>query len=213
MANKQPQSLRPGEIRLDYLPIDWPLTPLGANKDPYISGWQNNPYSVREIEEETLTGNCKAVGVLGGPVYNHPYGLVWVDIDGPSVYKLIAEVAGTDFATALPNTLTVLSGKEGREKKLYKLDREKHKHFVRNKYTWHAEENKEKLEVLWKRHQGVVMGLHPETEGYYTAENQGFEWVDSLPELPDWLLNAIINKNVKQGVPASVTTRIVTGKH
>ena len=74
MANKQPQSLRPGEIRLDYLPIDWPLTPLGANKDPYISGWQNNPYSVREIEEETLTGHCKAVGVLGGPVsvsYTH----------------------------------------------------------------------------------------------------------------------------------------------
>ena len=209
MANKQPQSLRPGEIRLDYLPIDWPLTPLGANKDPYISGWQNNPYSVREIEEETLTGHCKAVGVLGGPVYNHPYGLVWVDIDGPSVYKLIEEVAGTDFATALPNTLTVLSGKEGREKKLYKLDREKHKHFVRNKYTWHAEENKEKLEVLWKRHQGVVMGLHPETEGYYTAEGQGFEWVGSLPELPDWLLNSIINKNVKQGVPASETTRIV----
>ena len=198
MANKQPQSLRPGEIRLDYLPIDWPLTPLGANKDPYISGWQNNPYSVREIEEETLTGHCKAVGVLGGPVYNHPYGLVWVDIDGPSVYKLIEEVAGTDFATALPNTLTVLSGKEGREKKLYKLDREKHKHFVRNKYTWHAEENKEKLEVLWKRHQGVVMGLHPETEGYYTAEDQGFEWVDNLPELPDWLLNAIINKNVNR---------------
>ena len=53
------------------------------------------------------------------------------------------------------------------------------------------------------------MGLHPETEGYYTAENQGFEWVDELPELPDWLLNAIINKNVKQGVPASETTRIV----
>ena len=53
------------------------------------------------------------------------------------------------------------------------------------------------------------MGLHPETEGYYTAEDQGFEWVDRLPELPDWLLNAIINKNVKQGVPAKETTRLV----
>ena len=142
MANKNQQSLRPGEIRLDYLPIDWPLTPLGANKDPYVPGWQNKPFSIKEIEEETLTGDCKAVGVLGGPVYNHPYGLVWVDVDGPSVYRLIEEISGVSFTEALPDTLTILSGKEGREKKLYRVDREKHKHFARNKYTWHAEENK-----------------------------------------------------------------------
>jgi phage/plasmid-associated DNA primase len=110
---------------------------------------------------------------------------------------------------ALPPTLTIMSGKVGRERKLYKLNREKHKHFVRNKYTWHAEEYKEKLEILWQRHQGVLMGLHPETDGYFTAENQGFEWVDELPEFPDWLLNAIINKNVKQGTPAKERTRIV----
>ena len=41
------------------------------------------------------------------------------------------------------------------------------------------------------------MGLHPETEGYYTAENQGFEYVNKLPELPKWLLNAIISKNAR----------------
>jgi len=209
MANKNQQSLRPGEIRLDYLPIDWPLTPLGANKDPYVPGWQNKPFSIKEIEEETLTGDCKAVGILGGPVYNHPYGLVWVDVDGPSVYRLIEEISGVSFTEALPDTLTILSGKEGREKKLYRVDREKHKHFARNKYTWHAEENKEKLEVLWKRHQGVAMGLHPETEGYYTADNQGFEWADNLPELPDWLLNSILNKNVKQGIPATEVQRYV----
>jgi len=203
------QALRPGEIRLDYIPFDWPLTPLGAKKDPYVQGWQNRPFSVREIEEETTTGQCKAIGLLGGPVFNHPYGLVWVDVDGPSVYPLVESIAGCSFAEALPPTLTILSGKEGRERKLYKLDREKHKHFVRNKYTWHGEGNREKLEILWRRHQGVLMGLHPETDGYYTAPDQGFEWVDRLPEVPDWLLNAIINKNVKQGVPSKETTRIV----
>ncbi|NBX51462.1 hypothetical protein EBT25_16420, partial [bacterium] len=82
-------------------------------------------------------------------------------------------------------------------------------HFLRNKYTWHGELNREKLEILWRRHQGVLMGLHPETDGYFTAPDQGFEWVERLPELPDWLLNAIINKNVRQGVPAKETTRIV----
>jgi phage/plasmid-associated DNA primase len=209
MTSRNQQALRPGEINLSYIPIDWPLTPLGAKKDPYINGWQNKPFSVREIEEEIVAGKCRAIGLLGGPVYNHPYGLVWVDIDGPSVYELVEGISDMPILQALPPTLTVMSGKIGRERKLYKLNREKHKHFVRNKYTWHAEEDKEKLEILWQRHQGVLMGLHPETEGYFTAEDQGFEWVDELPEFPDWLLNAIINKNVRQGTPAKERTRFV----
>ena len=209
MTSRNQQALRPGEINLKFIPMDWPLTPLGAKKDPYVNGWQNKPFSVREIEEEIVAGKCRAIGLLGGPVYNHPYGLVWVDIDGPSVYQLVEGISDLPLVDALPPTLTIMSGKIGRERKLYKLSREKHKHFVRNKYTWHAEEDKEKLEILWQRHQGVLMGLHPETEGYFTAEGQGFEWVDELPEFPDWLLNAIINKNVRQGTPAKERTRIV----
>ncbi len=209
MSSTPQQSLRPGEIRLDYLPIEWPLTPLGANKNPYVAGWQNKPFTAKEIEEEIISGDCKAVGLLSGPVFNYPYGLVWADVDGPSVYQLVEELSGKSFADALPNTLTVRSGKNGRERKLYKIDREKHKHFVRNKYVWHAKENREKLEILWSRCQGVLMGLHPETDGYFTAEGQGFEWINQLPEFPDWLLNEIVNKNVKQGVPAKETTRLV----
>jgi phage/plasmid-associated DNA primase len=209
MTSRNQQALRPGEINLGYIPMDWPLTPLGAKKDPYVNGWQNKPFSVREIEEEIVAGNCRAIGLLGGPVYNHPYGLVWVDIDGPSVYQLVEGISDKPLLEALPPTLTIMSGKIGRERKLYKLSRDKHKHFVRNKYTWHAEADKEKLEILWQRHQGVLMGLHPETDGYFTADGQGFEWVDQLPEFPDWLLNAIINKNVRQGTPAKERTRIV----
>ena len=89
MTSRNQQALRTGEIRLDFIPVDWPLTPLGAKKDPYVTGWQNKPLTAREIEEEIISGDCKAVGLLGGPVYNHPYGLVWVDVDGPSVYQLI----------------------------------------------------------------------------------------------------------------------------
>jgi phage/plasmid-associated DNA primase len=209
MTSRNQQALRPGEINLGFIPMDWPLTPLGAKKDPYVNGWQNKPFSVREIEEEIVAGKCRAIGLLGGPVYNHPYGLVWVDIDGPSVYQLVEGISDLPLSEALPPTLTIMSGKIGRERKLYKLSREKHKHFARNKYTWHAEEDKEKLEILWQRHQGVLMGLHPETDGYFTAEGQGFEWVDELPEFPEWLLNAIINKNVRQGTPAKERTRIV----
>jgi P4 family phage/plasmid primase-like protien len=203
------QSVKPGEIRLDLIPLDWPLTPLGGNKDPYIQGWQNKPFSVKEIEEELATGDCKAIGVLGGPVYNHPFGLVWVDVDGPSVYSLVEQISGLPLQDALPATLTIFSGKIGRERKLYKLDREKHKHFLRNKYVWHAEEDKEKLEILWKRHQGVLMGVHPQTDGYYTGENLGFEWASDLPELPEWILNGIITKNAKLGKPSQETSRVI----
>ena len=209
MTNPKKSAVRPGEIRLELISKEWPLTPLGASKDPYIRSWQNTPYSIHEIENEILKGQCKAIGLLSGPVYNLPYGLVWVDVDGPSVYDLVDGLAGDSIDVSLPKTLTIMSGKIGRERKLYRLDREKHKHFVRNKYTWHAETAKEKLEILWKKHQGVLMGLHPETDGYYTPPEEGFEWCNQLPELPDWILNCIINKNVKQGLPAKETTRIV----
>ena len=205
------KSLRPGEIRLDLIPLDWPLTPLGPNKDPYIQGWQNKPFDVKEIERELATGDCRAIGLLGGPAYNLPYGLIWCDVDGPSVYKLIEEVSNLPLQEALPETLTIFSGKIGRERRLYRLEREKHKHFIRNKYTWHGEENKEKLEILWKKHQGVLMGVHPETDGYYTGDGLGFEWSDSLPELPDWILNNIITKNAKQGKPAQEVSRVIGG--
>ena len=137
MSGSSKSALRPGEINLDLLPIDWPLTPLGANKDPYIRGWQDKPFSKREIEDEITSGDCKAIGLIGGPAYNNPYGFVWVDVDGPTVYGLIREISNeSDFDIALPPTLTICSGKAGRERKLYRLHRDKQKHFVRNKYTW-----------------------------------------------------------------------------
>ena len=209
MSNETEQALRPGEINLGYIPLDWPLTPLGGNKDPYVNGWQNKPFSIREIEEEIVSGQCKAIGLIGGPVFNLPYGLVWVDVDGPSVYPLIEKITNKSFADALPRTLTICSGKAGRERRLYKIERDKQLHFVRNKYTWHAEEKGEKLEILWSRHQGVLMGLHPETDGYFTPDGLGYEWVSNLPEFPECLLNEIITKNVKQGVPAREVTRMI----
>jgi phage/plasmid-associated DNA primase len=209
MSNEIVQALRPGEINLGYIPLDWPLTPLGGNKNPYVDGWQNKPFSLREIEEEIAGGQCKAIGLIGGPVFNLPYGLVWVDVDGPSVHSLIEKITNKSFADALPRTLTICSGKAGRERRLYKIARDKQLHFVRNKYTWTAETKGEKLEILWSRHQGVLMGLHPETDGYFTPDGLGYEWATNLPEFPDSLLNEIITKNVKQGVPAKEVTRMV----
>jgi phage/plasmid-associated DNA primase len=208
MSNQNFNALKPGEINLSLIPVDWPLTPLGENKNPYKTGWQNKPFTVNDIAHEIEEGLCKAVGLLGGPVYNEPYGFVWVDIDGPTVYKKIEELAGCPVNEALPATLTICSGREGRERKLYKVSKDTWNHFIRNKYCWHAEGNREKLEILWKRHQGVLMGSHPDTEGYYTKEQEDFTFVNQITELPAWILSEIKAKNKKQGAPQEETTRV-----
>jgi len=53
------------------------------------------------------------------------------------------------------------------------------------------------------------MGLHPNTEGYFTKDKEGYECVEELPQLPDWILSGVLNKNVKLGKPAEQSTRIV----
>jgi hypothetical protein len=201
-------ALQPGEINLGLIPVDWPLTPLGDKKNPYLAGWQNKPQTVSEISKEIEADTCKAVGLLSGPVYNEPYGLVWVDIDGPTVYKTIQEISGTSVEQALPKTLTILSGKEGRERKLYKVFKKDWDKFIRNKYAWHAEGTGEKLEILWKRHQGVLMGSHPDTDGYYTKPDEDFTFVNDLPEIPVWILAGIGAKNAKQGIPEETQSRM-----
>ena len=208
MSNQNFNALLPGQINLSLIPVDWPLTPLGENKNPYKAGWQNKPFTVKDISHEIEEGVCKAVGLLGGPVYNEPYGFVWVDIDGITVYKKIEELAGETVAKALPPTLTICSGREGRERKLCRVPKQLWDKFIRNKYCWHAEGNREKLEVLWKRHQGVLMGMHPKTDGYYTKENEDFTFVNNIPDIPAWLLTEIAIKNKKQGAPQEETTRV-----
>ena len=203
------KQLNPGEIRLDWLPSDWGYTPLGSHKQPYISRWHEKPFTVEEISDEITAGNCKAIGVISGSISNDPKGLVWVDCDGSSVVGLIADLAKMPLEEALPPTLTIMSGREGRFRKLYAVKKDDFKYFVRNKYIWHSEVEHEQLEILWARHQGAIMGAHPETAGYFTPEGLGFEWTKDLPQIPGWLLQAIITKNSKCGKPAKEYSRFV----
>jgi hypothetical protein len=89
--------------------------------------------------------------------------------------------------------------------------KENWKYFLRNKYAWHADGAGEKLEILWKRHQGVLMGVHPKTDGYHTKTGEGFERIDCLPELPQWVLRKIKLKNIKQGAPNEENIRTFGG--
>jgi P4 family phage/plasmid primase-like protien len=53
------------------------------------------------------------------------------------------------------------------------------------------------------------MGSHPETDGYFTAPGQGYEWGEKLPELPLWIMVGITEKNDKQGKPNTEIGRVV----
>ena len=208
MSSMAATSILPGEINLDLIPVDWPLTPISDRKNPYLPGWQNKPQTTEDIRKELEKGVAKAVGLISGPVYNEPYGLIWVDVDGPTVYDTIKDESGLPISDALPCTLTICSGREGRERKLYKIPKCDWKHLLRHKYVWRNKESGEKLEVLWKDHQGVLMGFHPDTDGYYTKENEDFRFAKDLPILPEWILNSIKTKNKKMGKPQETVSRM-----
>ena len=73
--------LNPGEINLDYLPVDFPLTPLRGKK-AYLPGWTNNPQTLAEIKRELEEGRATGVGLLCGQ-WSNELALIFVDIDGP----------------------------------------------------------------------------------------------------------------------------------
>tara|TARA_R100001079_G_scaffold23988_1_gene12053 strand:- start:42389 stop:45112 length:2724 start_codon:yes stop_codon:yes gene_type:complete len=207
-------TLQPGEINLNYIPDDWALTPIGDHKNPYINAWKNHPYDKTQIQKELESGQAKAVGLIAGNHYNNPFTLVWVDIDGESVWPVIEELSGTsNISLSLPPTLTILSGKPGRERKLYQVPKSDKKHLLRSKYATKPVVPNEKLEILCgNSHQGVLMGFHPDTDGYFTKENEDFRYVKNLPELPVWLLNFIKLKNLKQGKPESNHQRVYSSE-
>lgn len=200
--------LQPGEIKLEYIPDTWRVIPTDASKRPYIKGWQLSKYTTRDLPRLLEDPTAKGIGVIGGPVIGESYGLVWMDIDGPSVYEVVKHLASASLEDALKPTLTIKSGKEGRERRLYKVPKKCFEFFLKNKYTWHGDSVDEKLEILWTKTQGVLMGAHPDTAGYFTPPGLGFEWAADLPTLPQWLLEAVDEENCKREV-RETTTRMV----
>ncbi len=113
------KNLKPGQINFDLIPIDWALTPL-QGKRAYVAGWTTQPYSIEEIKREFNQGKATGVGLITG-VWSNSGGLVWVDIDGTEAIKGLEELAGAPISAAFPPTLTISSGKEGRQRMLFSV--------------------------------------------------------------------------------------------
>ena len=206
--------LAPGEINLDLIPVDFPLTPLRGKK-AYLPGWTNDPKTLgvikKEIEEERATG----VGLLCGQ-WSNELALIFVDIDGEEAIPAIEELGGGPIAEIFPPTLTISSGKPGKFRMLFRVSPERVNQLP-DKAT--IKIGKAPWEILWRSRQGALMGQHPDTNGYRTTNHGGFEYAKNLPEMPDWLYDAIANsypstKYRKRTTPVNaVVTQNITIKY
>jgi P4 family phage/plasmid primase-like protien len=178
--------LKPGEINLNLIPPDWALTPL-RDKRAYVAGWNSHPYSIEQVKRELEEGRATGVGLISGQ-WSNAGGLVWVDIDGPDAIPALEELAGGPLSAIFPSTLTISSGKPGRQRMLYRVPTSKLA-LIPDKAT--IKIDIPSFEILFRSRQGAIMGTHPDTDGYYTTSHGGFEFAKNPPELPEWLYQAI----------------------
>ena len=178
--------LTPGQINLDLLPVDFPLTPLRGKK-AYLPGWTSDPKTVAEIRKELDEGRATGVGLLCGQ-WSNELALIMVDVDGEEAIPAIEALGGGPIDSIFPPTLTVSSGKPGRFRMVFRVPSSKVQ-MLPDKATLKVD--KAPWEILWRSRQGALMGAHPETDGYRTTPHGGFEWCKNLPEMPDWLYEQI----------------------
>ena len=178
--------LTPGQINLDLLPVDFPLTPLRGKK-AYLPGWTSDPKTVAEIRKELDEGRATGVGLLCGQ-WSNELALIMVDIDGEEAIPAIEALGGGPIDSIFPPTLTISSGKPGRFRMVFRVPSSKVQQLP-DKATLKVD--KAPWEILWRSRQGALMGAHPDTDGYRTTPHGGFEWCKNLPEMPDWLYEQI----------------------
>ena len=178
--------LTPGQINLDLLPVDFPLTPLRGKK-AYLPGWTSDPKTVAEIRKELDEGRATGVGLLCGQ-WSNELALIMVDVDGEEAIPAIEALGGGPIASIFPPTLTIGSGKPGRFRMVFRVPSTKVQ-LLPDRATLKVD--KAPWEILWRSRQGALMGAHPDTDGYCTTPHGGFEWCKNLPEMPDWLYEQI----------------------
>lgn len=176
----------PGQINLDLIPVDFPLTPLQGKK-AYLPGWTQDPKTIGEIKRELEDGRATGVGLLCGQ-WSNDLALIFVDIDGEDAIPAIEALGGGSLYEIFPPTLTITSGKPGKLRMLFQVPPNRVSQLP-DKAT--IKVDKAPWEILWRSRQGALMGAHPDTAGYFTLPHGGFEYAKNLPEMPEWLYEAI----------------------
>ena len=157
------------------------LIPVGTQKRPLASGWQQRD---RHFSDLLLT-HAPAIGLrLGYPV-------LAVDFDPKpdnigQAERTFQELTGRSSAE-LPISWTVTSGRPGRRQVLLIA--------FEHKAPWIRPWSHEGLEIRWRGQQSVIDGHHPETGRYQWLPGRA-PWECGLAVAPMWLLNSL-----KQAIP------------
>lgn len=174
------------EWHLDQLPPEWlpALLPIGRDKRPLDpatgrrDGWPLWP----AFSPEALAA-APAVGLRLGELSD---GTMTLDFDGPGAEPTFQRVFGRP-SSDLPLSICWTSGKPHRRQIAFKVPRNRWADLDRRQAKDGA------LEFRWTRQQSVILGAHPETDGYRWVEGGGPGEVE-LAEAPAWLLDGIPSK-------------------
>ncbi|NEZ54967.1 DnaB-like helicase C-terminal domain-containing protein [Adonisia turfae] len=203
------------------LPGHWAFIPVGGKKAPQYTDWQKSRFQASDFDNASATGEfsgavckagepnaytlparyVKAAGVLCGEPSG---GLLFFDHDGPTGDPKILELSGcNEISEAMPKTAVVTSGRQGRYQAIYQVPevfwpgitttKIGTKFELRvNRRTGNEESVAvEGIEFRWTGAQSVVIGSHPESEGY--------RWIyhpSEVPvaEAPTWMLEAMLTE-------------------
>lgn len=182
------------------LPSDWCLVRVGRDKAPIAgTGWFDaDNYSPDDAAALNGAGP-PAWGLKSGP----SSGVVVLDLDEHGWDTAFQRVTG-HTVDELPPTITWTSGKPGRSGRAFQVDPEWWPHLAnRRAFTrpWQDGDPLSKsgaksaittFELRWDRCQSVVLGAHPETDGYRWLPGCSPEDIPDPAPAPDWLLEPLL---------------------
>ena len=181
--------------QLNDLPGDWSLISCNDNKQPndpktgaLKSDWPNQAIPVANFCDLPRKW-IQAVGLVLGPQSG---GVLAVDFDASGYEEVFTKVTGRSIHD-LPKTVAWSSGKSGRSQRAYRVNPE-HWDLMLGRRAWKNKEDKTCLELRWCGQQSVILGAHPETDGYHWCEGCSPREVE-VADAPDWLLQPLfVNK-------------------
>lgn len=174
---------------LDHLPDYFRLVPCGGSKYPIdpvtgngLQDWTHKGLTVQEFKALSRK-YVRAAGLVLGPVSG---GILAVDFDAPGHELIFSEVFTGKQVSDLPKTLSWKSGKPGRRQMAFRVPLEEWD-WIRNRFSWKNESGETALEIRWKNVQSIILGAHPETEGYRWCDGCDPKQIE-IADAPAWLI-------------------------
>lgn len=175
--------------QLRSLPAALRYTPLGDRKNPIQgTGWAMRPLALDQLID--AFPHCRAIGLRLGVASG---GIVAVDRDGASSDAVVQRLSGALLGEALPQTLANTSGREGRSCHYYQIPSVFWSAIASKNFP--AETAGEALQLRWgadgQAVQQVLVGVHPETDGYRWVAGCGPDET-AIATAPQWIIEAML---------------------